>query len=105
MTRIRYGECEICGREKSLSFHHLIPCTLHKRKLFQKKFDKEDMHTRGLNLCRMCHSTIHKFFDHKTLGLHYNTKEKLLENEEFSKYVNWAKKQTKDKARDPRNDR
>ncbi|EAY26634.1 hypothetical protein [Microscilla marina] len=93
MTRIRYGDCEICGREKSLSFHHLIPCNLHKKKLFLRKFGKEEMKTRGLNLCRMCHSTIHKFFELKDLGLHYNTKDKLMENEKFANYVKWVKKQ------------
>lgn len=100
MTRIRYGACDICEREKSLSFHHLIPCNLHKKKLFLRQFDKEEMRTRGLNLCKMCHSTIHKFFDNKTLGLYYNTQEKLLEDENFSKYVAWVKKQRKDKKRD-----
>ena len=93
MSRIRYGDCEICGREKSLSFHHLIPCHLHKKKLFLRKFGKEEMKTRGLNLCRMSHSTIHKFFELKDLGLNYNTKEKLMENEKFGNYVKWVKKQ------------
>ena len=39
------------------------------------------------------------------IGAVSNTREKLLENEEFGKYVTWVKKQTKDKKRDHKNDR
>ena len=82
----------MCQREKPLSFHHLIPRKMHRRKNFLKEFGKKEMKKRGINVCRKCHSTIHKFWDEKTLGEKYNTKEKLMETEEMQKFVAWVKK-------------
>lgn len=36
-------KCALCEREKRLSFHHLIPKKMHRRKNFLKKFGKEEM--------------------------------------------------------------
>ncbi|WP_291722180.1 hypothetical protein [Bernardetia sp.] len=85
-------KCELCEREKRLSFHHLIPRKMHRKKPFLRKFGKEEMKTRGIMVCRKCHSTIHKFWDEKTLGEKYNTKEKLMATEEMQKFVAWVKK-------------
>lgn len=86
--------CEICGRDDSyLNFHHLIPKTLHKNKLFVKMFSKEYMKTHGLWCCkRECHKMIHQLIEEKDLGLNYNTKEKLMEHEKFKNYIEWRKK-------------
>ena len=37
------AKCGLCGREKELTFHHYIPKTLHKNKLFVKMYKKEYM--------------------------------------------------------------
>lgn len=89
------GNCELCEREKELTFHHLIPKINHSKNKFLRLFTKEEMRTRGIDLCRECHSFIHRLIDNKTLGLEYNTKEKLLENEKIFKFVEYVKKQTK----------
>lgn len=89
------GNCELCEREKELTFHHLIPQINHSKNAFKRLFTKEEMKTRGIDLCRECHSAIHRFIDNKTLGLKYNTKELLLQHEEVFKFVEWVKKQDK----------
>ena len=41
-------------------------------------------------ICRLCHSTIHRFFTNNELAETYNTVDKLLDNEIFFKYAKWA---------------
>lgn len=86
------GTCEFCDRERYLTFHHLIPKTLHTNKWFTKNFDKNDMRTRGLMLCKDCHSNVHRFIDEKDLGKYFNTKELLLSNDLVKNFVEWIKK-------------
>lgn len=45
------GVCELCNREKELSFHHLIPKTLHSKNYFKKKYKHQFMANNGLYLC------------------------------------------------------
>lgn len=89
------GNCELCQRETELTFHHLIPKINHSKRIFRKLFTKEEMITRGIMICKDCHYTIHKLMDNKTLGLEFNTKEKLLQHNELSKFIEWVKKQAK----------
>lgn len=89
--RIKYGSCELCGREKNLSFHHLIPRTTHSNKWFKKNFSRIDMENRGVNLCRDCHYYIHKTFGAKELGRDFNTLESLAGHSEIKKFVSWIK--------------
>ena len=84
--------CNLCNRIKHLTFHHLIPVTLHKNKWFKKHFDKMDMSTRGIMLCKDCHDYIHKIFKPKELGKHFNTEEKLRQNEKIAKFIAFVKK-------------
>jgi hypothetical protein len=84
--------CALCGRERKLTFHHLIPRTLHSNKWFEKNFTKEEMRTRGIEVCRECHSAIHRFIPEKELGRNFNTLEKLLTHEALSRFVSWISK-------------
>ena len=84
--------CELCGREKETTSHHLIPRTLHSNKWFEKNFTKEEMHNRRLELCLDCHKNIHKFIEEKKMGKEYNTKEKLLAHEKVAKFIQWISK-------------
>jgi hypothetical protein len=83
-------KCALCGSERLITFHHLIPKTCHHNKWFKKNFDKADMRERGIDICRRCHSFIHKKFSEKYLGKQLNTLDKLTENEIMKKYLNWA---------------
>ena len=84
--------CALCGRERLLTFHHLIPRTLHSNKWFEKNFTKDDMRSRGIDVCRECHSAIHRFLSEKELGRHYNTLEKLRAHEALARFVAWISK-------------
>jgi len=44
------NKCELCGRENVLTFHHLIPVTLHKNKWFKKNYTREEMNTGVMEL-------------------------------------------------------
>jgi hypothetical protein len=85
------GTCELCGRdEMNLTFHHLIPQTLHRNEWFQKNFSRREMQTRGLNVCRECHHAIHQFIPReKDLGRNYNTREALMSHDKIARHVKW----------------
>ena len=85
--------CQICNREKPLTFHHLIPKKNHRNKWFVKRFTKQEMREKGLNLCYLCHKFIHKKFSEKDLGRKYNNLELLLSNPVVKKHAIWASKQ------------
>jgi len=85
--------CSLCGRTRELTFHHLIPRKFHSNNWFTKRFSKDEMKHRGIDLCSDCHSFIHRQYSNKELGRIYNTKESLLENEKVQKFINWVKKQ------------
>jgi len=82
--------CELCGRVRDLTFHHLIPRTTHRNKWFRKNFTREQMNS-GLDLCQDCHSAVHRLIpSEKELGRSYNTREALLAHEELGKFVAWV---------------
>jgi len=83
--------CQLCGSDQQITFHHLIPRTCHRNKWFRKNFSREEMRTRGIDVCRPCHSFIHKQFSEKHLGRALNTLELLLAEPVISTYVNWAR--------------
>lgn len=84
--------CEMCSVEKSLTFHHLIPKTLHSTKWYEKNFSRDEMNS-GIWVCRCCHSGIHDLYTEKELGRNLNTKEKLLSDEKIQKHAKWSSKQ------------
>lgn len=86
-------ECELCGRNKPLTFHHLIPKAMHGKKRFQRRHSKEEMRTRGIYICRLCHNGIHDLLTERELAEQYPTREKLLEHEPLCKHIAWVKKQ------------
>lgn len=83
--------CELCKREKDLTFHHLIPVCLHSNKWFKKNFTKEEME-KGIYICEIdCHPEIHRLIPEKEMGRYYNTKQDLLNHSKVKKYINWIK--------------
>lgn len=50
------------------------------------------MQERGIDVCRRCHSFIHKQFLEKMLGRELNTLAKLQSNEKLANYLKWARK-------------
>ena len=92
-TVVATGRCELCERVKPLTFHHLIPRSMHRKPRFQKRYDKREMRSRGMNICRLCHSGIHDLIPEKDLGDKYSTKELLLAHPALAKHVAWVRKQ------------
>jgi len=88
--------CELCKRERTTTFHHLVPKKTHGRTRVTGLHTKEYMRTVGVDLCKSCHKTVHKFFTHMELALEYYTLDLLRDNEKMCKYVKWVKKQKKE---------
>ena len=87
------GCCEFCGREKPLTKHHLIPRAVHTKKRYINLHGKEEMRTRGVQLCKLCHDGIHDLYEEKELADNFNTKELLLEDKRVRKHIKWVRKQ------------
>ena len=79
---------------KALTFHHLIPRHCHRKRRYLRRYSKDEMRTRGLYLCSLCHGGIHDLIpDEDDLGTHYHTRELLLAHEGVARHVEWARKQ------------
>jgi len=92
VRRCKFGHCVLCQRETALTFHHLIPKKLHRRKHFQKHFTRCDLN-RGINICRKCHNGLHRLFDEMTLGRELNTLQRLGDNTQVRKHCAWVRRQ------------
>ncbi|MCB1713307.1 MAG: hypothetical protein KDH96_12805 [Candidatus Riesia sp.] len=85
--------CSLCNIDKDTNSHHLIPVTLHKRKWFIKNFDKNYMKSNRIDVCYLCHKSIHRLYDEKTLGKYFNTLDKLLSSDKIKNHIKWVRKQ------------
>jgi Na+-translocating ferredoxin:NAD+ oxidoreductase RnfC subunit len=90
--RKRFGACQTCGRQVHLTFHHLIPKKMHRRTYFKKHFDKAGL-SAGINICRKCHTGIHKTYCEMTLAKQFYTLEMILNDEKLTTHFAWVKKQ------------
>ena len=88
MVKSIVGICALCGTEKKLTRHHLIPKVRAKNKYKEIKEDPSNL----LWICRSCHDQIHSLWDESTLRDLYNTKEKLLAAPEMQKFIAWKRK-------------
>jgi hypothetical protein len=93
MGRCELNRCELCGREKPLTFDHLIPRAVHGRKRYQKRHTKEELRTRGIYVCRLCHSGIHDLISERELADQFPTTEALLAHPGLQRHIAWVRKQ------------
>ena len=89
---VAINTCELCGRKAPLSFHHLIPRKVHRRKRFKKQFSRQQLAV-GVKLCQLCHRGIHRLYDEMTLATQLYTKESLADDPVIRKHVHWVRKQ------------
>jgi len=83
--------CRLCGRRVSgLTTHHLIPKTRHRNKRNRRMFDREDVRTRTIEVCRPCHKNIHAVLDNKALEREYNTLEALRSHPDIRRFSDWV---------------
>ena len=85
----RPDACELCGRAAPLTKHHLIPKSRHHNKKNKRNFEREDVKTRLLWICRPCHSNIHAVLTEKELEYEYNEPESLANHPEVKKFSQW----------------
>ncbi|KDQ58181.1 hypothetical protein JAAARDRAFT_57926 [Jaapia argillacea MUCL 33604] len=94
----RKSECEICERAVPLTYHHLIPRSVH-TKVLKKGWHREEMLGSVAWLCRHCHSTVHHVASNEELARNFYTVDLLLEREDIQKWRNYAAKQRRGKRR------
>ena len=82
--------CQLCGSVEKLTKHHLIP-QVRCNNRFKGMKDKE---SNWLWVCETCHRTIHAYFSETFLRDFLFTKENLVGNEKFSKYLKWRRNHT-----------
>lgn len=82
------GPCVICGREETLTRHHLIPRTRHRNKRNKREFDRAIVKV-TVGMCRPCHSQLHALLTEKELEREWNTLEKLRSHPELMKFADW----------------
>lgn len=92
MKHASKSSCCLCQRQVALTFHHLIPKKVHRRKRFQKAYTREQLNV-GIHICRRCHNGIHRLYDEMTLAQQYNTLQALQEDPAIQRHVQWVAKQ------------
>ena len=86
------GKCGICCRTLPLTAHHLIPKKTHSFYLKKGTYTRDQLN-RCVDLCRACHSKVHKTEDEKSLAENYNTIELLLAHPDIKKFAKYMYKQ------------
>ena len=84
MTRL----CAVCGREETLTRHHLIPRTRHHNKKNKRDFERAVVR-QVVGICRPCHSQVHALLSEKELEREYNTVAKLKTHRGVAKFAQW----------------
>ncbi len=80
--------CEMCDRHAPLTRHHLIPRTTH-AKYIKLGYAKRFLLHHVIEICRPCHSSVHRFADETTLALEFNSLAKLLSNATVRGFVQY----------------
>lgn len=93
MARRQLNEyCELCRQKRDLTFHHLIPRKLHRRKGFKKNFDRETLN-QGIYVCRLCHKGLHKLYDELTLARLFRDRHSMINDAAIAKHIQWSARQ------------
>lgn len=88
--------CVLCERDLPLTFHHVIPKLVHKRRWVKERYSPEELQT-GIWVCKPCHSAIHRFIEHADLARSFHTIEQLKSHEDLGKFIRWSTKQRRPK--------
>ena len=72
--------CPLCGRELAEPYnrHHLLPIS------------KGGKNTPTVLLHKICHDKIHAVLTETELKRHYHTMERLQQQEDIAKFINWV---------------
>ncbi|KZW00266.1 hypothetical protein EXIGLDRAFT_639669 [Exidia glandulosa HHB12029] len=94
----RLAECEICEREIPLTYHHLIPRSVH-NKVLKRGWHPQERLNAVAWLCRYCHSTVHRLASNEDLARYFYTVDLLLAREDIQRWRAWAGRQRYGKRR------
>jgi hypothetical protein len=75
-----------------LTFHHLIPRKLHRRRRFARSYTREQLNE-GVQLCTRCHKGLHRLYSEMELGSRLNTESALREDPAIARHVAWVARQ------------
>lgn len=92
MVNRRAGECPLCGRFITLTFHHLIPKKLHRRTRYRKNYSKAELNS-GVWVCRLCHDGIHDHHDEMILAKRFYTIDRLKADPNIQRHCEWVARQ------------
>ncbi|MCR9106225.1 MAG: hypothetical protein NXI15_13100 [Gammaproteobacteria bacterium] len=90
--RKQVGACPFCRREMTLTFHHLMPRKVHRRRYFQRNYAR-DVLARGIYICRDCHDAIHRSYDEMELARTLATPQALAADEKLRRQFHWLSRQ------------
>ena len=86
----RKDACPMCERMMPLTRHHLIPRMMHEKYL--KTGLTQDFLNTCLDICRQCHSAVHRAEDEATLAEKFNTLELILTHPGVQKWsASWRR--------------
>ncbi|MCB1786766.1 MAG: hypothetical protein H6953_08055 [Chromatiaceae bacterium] len=91
------GCCSLCGRRTELTFHHLVPRKVHRRTYFRKHFDRQAL-SAGIEVCRLCHTGLHRLYDEMTLARRLCSLTALRADPAIRRHVQWVRKQRESNA-------
>lgn len=84
--------CLCCRRLVPLTFHHLIPRKMHRRKGFRRRFSRDELNI-GVHVCQKCHRGIHALYDELTLATRLHNLDLLLSDDTLTSHFKWVAKQ------------
>lgn len=90
--RSRFGTCLLCARKVDLTFHHLIPKKMHRRTYFKKHFTKQELAS-GIDICRLCHTGLHKTYTEMALAKSFFNIERIKADQQLQAHFLWVSKQ------------
>ncbi|EJD00548.1 uncharacterized protein FOMMEDRAFT_91092 [Fomitiporia mediterranea MF3/22] len=88
----RTSECEICSRAVPLTYHHLVPRSMHERAV-KRGWHPPEMLRSVAWLCRPCHSAVHAVASNEELAKEFYTLDRLLARPDIQRWEKYAAKQ------------
>jgi hypothetical protein len=65
---------------------------MHRRTYFKKNFSKQVL-AQGIDICRLCHTGLHKTYDEMALAKLFNTLDAIQADKTLASHFEWVSKQ------------
>jgi len=85
--------CDLCGRQETLTRHHLLPRARHRSNRLKRQYPREEMKQRIAMLCDACHQKIHSLFTERELADQFNSIDVLRAEPRLQAFMKWVRKQ------------